>query len=149
MVYGPYALPSCIKETGTVGSRASCDLMADRRLCLTGTPVQNKLDDVFALIKFLRLHPLDDKAVWTEYIGTPVKFGQSMGIARLQTLMKTITLRRTKESKTLDGKRILSLPPRRDELRLLKFDARSKRFMISSSPLPKPNSTRCRTRMRS
>ncbi|SJL05573.1 uncharacterized protein ARMOST_08933 [Armillaria ostoyae] len=113
----------CIKETGTVGSRASCDLMADRRLCLTGTPVQNKLDDVFALIKFLRLHPLDDKAVWTEYIGTPVKFGQSMGIARLQTLMKTITLRRTKESKTLDGKRILSLPPRRDELRLLKFDA--------------------------
>ncbi|KAK0464993.1 SNF2 family N-terminal domain-containing protein [Desarmillaria tabescens] len=113
----------CIKETGTVGSRASCDLMADRRLCLTGTPVQNKLDDVFALIKFLRLQPLDDKAVWTEFIGTPVKFGQTMGIARLQTLMRTITLRRTKESKTMDGKRILSLPPRRDELRLLKFDA--------------------------
>ncbi|KAG7450692.1 uncharacterized protein BT62DRAFT_885418 [Guyanagaster necrorhizus] len=113
----------CIKETGTVGSRASCDLMADRRLCLTGTPVQNKLDDVFALIKFLRLQPLDDKAVWTEFIGTPVKFGQTIGIVRLQGLMKTITLRRTKESKTLDGKRILSLPPRRDELRLLKFDA--------------------------
>ncbi|PBK61189.1 hypothetical protein ARMSODRAFT_965191 [Armillaria solidipes] len=89
----------CIEETGTVGSHASYDLMADRRLCLTGTPVQNKLDDVFALIKFFHLHLLDDKAVWTEYIDMPVKFGQ------------------------LDGKRILSLPPRRDELRLLKFDA--------------------------
>ncbi|KAF8640433.1 hypothetical protein AX17_000098 [Amanita inopinata Kibby_2008] len=111
-----------IKETGTVGSRASCDLMADRRLCLTGTPVQNKLDDVYALIKFLRLRPFDDKNVWTEYIGTPVKFGQALGIARLQSIMKSITLRRTKETKAHDGKRILYLPPRRDELRFLQFD---------------------------
>lgn len=73
-------------------------------------------------MKFLRIDPLDDKAVWTEYIGAPVKFGQSLGIARLQSLMATITLRRTKESKTADGKRILSLPPRRDELRKLHFD---------------------------
>ncbi|KAF5374992.1 hypothetical protein D9758_000446 [Tetrapyrgos nigripes] len=111
-----------IKETSTVGSRACCDLMADRRLCLTGTPVQNKLDDVFALIKFLRITPLDDKSVWTEFIGTPVKFGQDLGVVRLQTVMKCITLRRTKESKTQDGQRILSLPPRKDEIRLLKFD---------------------------
>ena len=96
--------------------------MADRRLCLTGTPVQNKLDDVFALVKFLRLEPLDNKSAWTEYIGTPVKYGQPLGIARLQIIMKCITLRRTKESRGQDGQRILSLPPRRDELRYLKFD---------------------------
>jgi SNF2 family DNA or RNA helicase len=84
--------------------------------------VQNKLDDVFALIKFLRLDPLDDKNIWTEYIGSPVKFGQSLGVARLQMIMKCITLRRTKESKTHDGTKILDLPPRRDELRYLKFD---------------------------
>ncbi|KZT02408.1 uncharacterized protein LAESUDRAFT_730152 [Laetiporus sulphureus 93-53] len=111
-----------IKEPTTIGCRASCDLLADRRLCLTGTPVQNKLDDVYALIKFLRLEPLDDKAVWTEFIGTPVKYGQPLGVVRLQTIMKCITLRRTKESKAEDGKRILSLPPRKDELRYLKFD---------------------------
>ncbi|KAJ3838845.1 SNF2 family N-terminal domain-containing protein [Lentinula raphanica] len=113
----------CIKETGTVASRACCDLVADRRLCLTGTPVQNKLDDVYALIKFLRLSPLDDKNVWTQWIGSPVKFAQPIGVARLQMVMKCITLRRTKESTTEDGKRILSLPPRRDELRYLKFDS--------------------------
>lgn len=84
--------------------------------------MQNKLDDVYALIKFLRLNPFDEKSVWQEYIGTPVKFGQPLGYARLQTIMKCITLRRTKESKSSDGKSILSLPPRRDELRLLKFD---------------------------
>ncbi|KAI0079640.1 hypothetical protein K474DRAFT_1591823 [Panus rudis PR-1116 ss-1] len=111
-----------IKETSTVACRACCDLVADRRLCLTGTPVQNKLDDVYALIKFLRLGPFDDKSVWTEFIGTPVKYGQPLGVARLQTIMKCITLRRTKESKAENGQRILSLPPRRDELRYLKFD---------------------------
>ena len=36
--------------------------------------------------------------------------------------MKCITLRRTKESKAENGQKILTLPPRRDELRLLKFD---------------------------
>ncbi|CAL1695094.1 unnamed protein product [Somion occarium] len=111
-----------IKEISTVACRACCDLVADRRLCLTGTPVQNKLDDVYALIKFLRLSPFDDKSVWTEFIGTPVKYGQPLGVARLQTIMKCITLRRTKESKAENGQRILSLPPRRDELRYLKFD---------------------------
>ena len=106
-----------------MGCRACCDLMADRRLCLSGTPVQNKLDDIYALIKFLRLEPFNDKTVWTEYIGAPVKYGQPLGVARLQSIMKCITLRRTKESKAQDGQRILSLPPRRDELRYLKFDA--------------------------
>ncbi|KAJ1301553.1 hypothetical protein OPQ81_008801 [Rhizoctonia solani] len=115
-----------IKEPTTIGSRACCDLIADRRLCLTGTPVQNKLDDVYALIKFIRLEPFDDKAVWTEYIGGPAKFGQPLGIARLQAIMKSITLRRTKETKKPDGTPILSLPPRRDELRLLQFEAEEK-----------------------
>ncbi|KAI0094363.1 SNF2 family N-terminal domain-containing protein [Irpex rosettiformis] len=115
-----------IKEINTVACRASCDLVADRRLCLTGTPVQNKLDDVFALLKFLKLEPFDEKAVWTEFIGTPVKYGQTVGVARLQSIMKYITLRRTKESKAENGQRILCLPPRRDELRLLKFDEHEK-----------------------
>lgn len=88
--------------------------------------MQNKLDDVFALIKFLRLEPFDDKNVWTEFIGTPVKYGQALGVARLQTIMRCMTLRRTKESETADGKKILSLPPRRDEIRYLKFDSQEK-----------------------
>lgn len=121
-------MDSSIKETSTIGSRACCDLIADRRLCLTGTPVQNKLDDVYALIKFLRFEPFDDKSVWTEYIGGPAKFGQPLGVARLQTIMKSITMRRTKETKAPNGKTILDLPPRRDELRYLKFDENEKRI---------------------
>jgi SWI/SNF-related matrix-associated actin-dependent regulator of chromatin subfamily A3 len=83
---------------------------------------------VYALIKFLRLEPFDDKTVWTEYVGGPVKFGQALGVARLQTIMKCITLRRTKETKASDGTNILSLPPRRDELRFLKFDEKEQQI---------------------
>lgn len=108
--------PSSIKEAQTVGCRASCDLIADRRLCLTGTPVQNKLDDMFALIKFLRLSPFDDKNIWTKHISAPAKFGQREGIIRLRTIMDTVTLRRTKETRSPDGRRILALPPREDKL---------------------------------
>ncbi|KAG7099012.1 hypothetical protein E1B28_000896 [Marasmius oreades] len=117
-----------IKETNTVGCRACCDLMADRRLCLTGTPVQNKLDDVFALIKFLRLSPLDDKVIWTEFVGTPVKFAHRDGSLRLRIVMQHITLRRTKESENQSGQKILNLPPRRDELRYLDFDEQEQKI---------------------
>lgn len=112
---------SCIKETSTVASRACCDLIADRRLCLTGTPVQNKLDDLYALIKFLRVEPFDDKATWTAVIGNLVKFNDHLGVTRLQTLMKLLTLRRTKDTKGKDGKPILSLPPRSDRMHVLKL----------------------------
>lgn len=57
-----------------------------------------------------------------EFIGSPVKYGQTLGITRLQTVMKCITLRRTKETRAQDGKKILALPPRKDELRYLKFN---------------------------
>lgn len=93
--------------------------------------MQNKLDDVFALIKFLRFDPFDDKSVWTEYIGGPAKFGQSLGVRRLQTIMKSVTLRRTKESKDANGKAILNLPPRHDEVRYLKFDDTEKTVYAS------------------
>ncbi|KIM24131.1 hypothetical protein M408DRAFT_331903 [Serendipita vermifera MAFF 305830] len=110
-----------IKEPTTVASRACCDLIADRRLCLTGTPLQNKVDDVFALIKFIRLNPFDDKATWTQLIGTPIKYNQPIGFTRLQTVMRLLALRRTKETKGSDGKPILSLPSRTDRMVLLKL----------------------------
>src|SRR5258708_2030674 len=131
-------LASSIKEITTIASRACCDLMADRRLCLTGTPVQNKLDDVYALIRFLRFYPFDDKAVWSEFIGGPAKFGQPLGVARLQTIMKSVTLRRTKETTDQSGKKILNLPPRTDEVRYLKFDEKDKEsyqsYLTQSNP---------------
>ena len=94
---------------------ASCDLEADRRICLTGTPIQNKIEDVWALFKFLRVSPVDEKECFTEYISKPCKYGEQIGVARLQLVMRCCTLRRTKDSMAEDGRRILNLPPRKEE----------------------------------
>ncbi|KAF9975056.1 hypothetical protein BGZ73_001416 [Actinomortierella ambigua] len=107
-----------IKEANTVQSKAACALRAERRWCLTGTPIQNKLDDLYALVKFLGMEPFNDKSHWTHFISKPIKSANPIGIQRLQTLMKVITLRRTK-TQLVDGKPILSLPPRTDHKRML------------------------------
>ncbi|KAF9387285.1 hypothetical protein BGX21_000615 [Mortierella sp. AD011] len=109
-----------IKEVNTVQSKAAAALTAERRWCLTGTPVQNKLDDLFALVKFLRMHPFDEKVQWTHYISKPIKAANPIGITRLQTLMKVITLRRTK-SQMVDGQPLLALPTRTDHKRILEL----------------------------
>ncbi|KAF9355451.1 hypothetical protein BGX26_006496 [Mortierella sp. AD094] len=109
-----------IKEVNTVQSKAAAALTAERRWCLTGTPVQNKLDDLFALVKFLRMHPFDEKVQWTHYISKPIKAANPIGITRLQTLMKVITLRRTK-SQMVDGQPLLALPARTDHKRILEL----------------------------
>ncbi|WWD21589.1 hypothetical protein CI109_106075 [Kwoniella shandongensis] len=103
-----------IKTPGTVASQAACAVEADRRVALSGTPIQNKIEDVWALFKFLRLSPVDDKDVFTQYISSPCKYGEQIGVARLQLVMRCCTLRRTKDSTTEDGKRILNLPPRKE-----------------------------------
>ncbi|KAF9948840.1 hypothetical protein BGZ70_002043 [Mortierella alpina] len=109
-----------IKEVNTVQSKAASALTAERRWCLTGTPVQNKLDDLYALVKFLQMRPFDEKIQWTHYISKPIKAANPIGIARLQTLMKAITLRRTK-SQMVDGQPLLDLPTRTDHKRVLEL----------------------------
>jgi SNF2 family DNA or RNA helicase len=104
-----------IKEPSTQQSRGACHLVALKRWCLTGTPIQNRLDDLYALLKFLHLDPFTEKSVWQESFTRLLKSGNVIGIQRLQTLLKIITLRRTKQS-TIKGKPIVSLPPRVDSV---------------------------------
>ncbi|KAI9355058.1 SNF2 family N-terminal domain-containing protein [Zopfochytrium polystomum] len=106
-----------IKDSGTSQSKAACFLSASSRWCLTGTPIQNRLDDLYSLIKFIRLAPFNSKHSWNQHVSRPIRFGSdaNIGVQRLQTLMKSITLRRTKQQK-VDGKPILCLPERRDHV---------------------------------
>ena len=67
------------------------------------------------------MDPFDDKATWTAVIGNLVKFNDHLGVTRLQTLMKLLTLRRTKDTRGKDGKPILALPPRSDRMHVLRL----------------------------
>ena len=87
-----------IKNKSTKGAQAACALRARYRWALTGTPVQNNLDELQSLIKFLRIEPFDDIAVWKQKIDLPMKQGrEALALQRLGALMSVIMLRRTKD----------------------------------------------------
>lgn len=46
-----------IKERTTSTARSAFGLTAEYRWCLTGTPLQNRVGDVYSLLRFLRLKP--------------------------------------------------------------------------------------------
>lgn len=92
---------------------AASNLEAELRWCLTGTPIQNNIEDVYAMIRFLRIKPYDDWAKFNDHISKPFKekSNSSLVTKRLHAILRAILLRRTKDY-VLDGKKILELPPR-------------------------------------
>ena len=89
-----------IKNHETKCARAVCNLEATYRWCLSGTPVQNNLDELFSTTKFLRIPNYSTKS----------DFDDSMEISSANELMKQISLRRTKDILSLPRKRVHEYP---------------------------------------
>ncbi|ODA76340.1 hypothetical protein RJ55_08186 [Drechmeria coniospora] len=102
-----------IREQSTLQFKAMCRLQAERRWAVTGTPVQNRLDDLAALLAFLRLHPFHDRPKFNRYIVEPFKACDPEIVPKLRVLVDTITLRRLKDK--------INLPPREDLVVKLDF----------------------------
>ncbi|KAI1845725.1 hypothetical protein JX266_008090 [Neoarthrinium moseri] len=102
-----------IREQSTLLFKAICRLQANRRWAVTGTPVQNKLDDLAALLAFIRLKPFDNKAMFTQHIVAPFKACDAEIVPKLRILVDSVTLRRLKDK--------IDLPPRVDQIVKLKF----------------------------
>ena len=87
-----------IKNRNAKATQAACALDSVYRWCLTGTPMQNNLDELQSLIKFLRIKPFDDLAAWKNQIGRPIANGRGgLAIERLQVFLKAFMKRRTKD----------------------------------------------------
>lgn len=87
-----------IKNRNAKATQAACALDAEYRWCLSGTPMQNNLDELQSLIKFLRIKPYNDLAAWKEQIGRPIANGRGqLAIERLQIFLKAFMKRRTKD----------------------------------------------------
>ncbi|KJE90967.1 hypothetical protein CAOG_002185 [Capsaspora owczarzaki ATCC 30864] len=88
-----------------------CQLPGARRWCLTGTPIQNSLNDLFALVHFMRIPHFSQSHIWQSMFGKRAPRSQSNQEA-LQGLISNICLRRTKDLK-VNGKPIIELPDRK------------------------------------
>ncbi|KAF7913265.1 hypothetical protein EAE99_010762 [Botrytis elliptica] len=105
-----------IKNPQSQLARACCALKATRRWAITGTPIQNKLVDFASIVKFLRVYPYSDTRTFSEEITKPFRNSSSMdakGLLRLKTLVRAITISRTKT--------VIELPLRVDEVHHLDF----------------------------
>ncbi|CAJ1074379.1 helicase-like transcription factor isoform X1 [Xyrichtys novacula] len=98
-----------IRNSNAKMSKSVLDLKAQRRWILSGTPIQNHVKDLWMLLAFLRLKPFDVKDWWNRVIQRPAIQGDRVGLQNLQTLVKCITLRRTKSSE-VNGRPLVSLP---------------------------------------
>lgn len=87
-----------IKNRNAKATQAAYSLDAKFRWCLTGTPMQNNLDELQSLIRFLRIKPYDELAAWRDQISRPLNNGRGgLAIQRLQVYLKAFMKRRTKD----------------------------------------------------
>ena len=115
-----------IKARTTKTAKAAFALNAEYRWCLTGTPIQNKLDDLFALLQFLKVETWGEYFWWNAYVNN---FGSMEEASKLvRGVLKQILLRRTKKSTYLDGRNILQLPKKEIKSHMVKLTAEERRI---------------------
>ncbi|CAA2995857.1 helicase-like transcription factor CHR28 [Olea europaea subsp. europaea] len=116
-----------IKNHRTQVARACCSLRAKRRWCLSGTPIQNSIDEVFSYFRFLRYQPYDKLKSFGASIKFPISRNAVHGYKKLQVILRQIMLRRTKGT-LIDGEPIINLPPKTTHLTRVDFSAEERAF---------------------
>ncbi|KAE8378972.1 SNF2 family N-terminal domain-containing protein [Aspergillus bertholletiae] len=91
-----------IKTRNSYVFRAVCALHSQCRWCLTGTPIQNRLDDFGALLAFIRTPSLRTKDSFHEFIVSPMKEKRQNGLEMLRMVVAATCLRRTKKNYGLE-----------------------------------------------
>lgn len=97
--------------------KAACAVLSHCRWCLTGTPIQNSLDDYGALLSFLAIPPFENKSKFDFWIATPLENQKADGLRRLKDLIRATCLRRTK--RTLGD--LCKLPRRTERIESIEF----------------------------
>uniref|UniRef100_A0A914YX81 Helicase ATP-binding domain-containing protein n=1 Tax=Panagrolaimus superbus TaxID=310955 RepID=A0A914YX81_9BILA len=109
-----------IKNRKSLMSKGCCQLHAFKRWALTGTPIHNELWDFYSLIKFLRISPFSDQGYWKMHMSD---MSGKVARERLNTLVKSILLRRTKKQIcSITKQPLVNLKPRTFEIIEIKLE---------------------------
>ncbi len=91
-----------IKNPMSATARAAKKLDAHRRLALTGTPIENRLSEIWSIFDFVSPGLLGDLNRFEQRYATPIDRGDSKAAARLRAAIHPFVLRRTKEEVAKD-----------------------------------------------
>lgn len=113
-----------IRNRATKTSKAIYAIDSNRRWILTGTPIINRLEDLYSLINFLQLQPWCNYPLWKQCISMPFDLGKDIGTAMnlLKSILDPLLLRRSKNQKDSKGHYLVTLPSKEISIEKLKFN---------------------------
>jgi hypothetical protein len=118
-----------VKNFATKRAQAVLKLSADFRVATSGTPIENRLDELWMLFRFLNPGLLGSREHFNERYAAPIERRQdAAALAALKRLVAPFLLRRTKDE-------VLSeLPPRTEIVQLIEPSAEGASLPRSVAP---------------
>jgi superfamily II DNA or RNA helicase len=105
-----------IKNADSQTARAAFELEGEWRVALSGTPVENRLDELFSVMHFTNPGLLGGRSEFQSRYSTPIANGNAEAGKRLRDKIRPFVLRRMKRDVLPD------LPPRTDSLLYVELD---------------------------
>jgi SWI/SNF-related matrix-associated actin-dependent regulator of chromatin subfamily A3 len=108
--------------------RTVTGLTARARWCLTGTPIQNRLEDIGSLLAFLRLEPFHSLSTFRKFIALPFDERgkrRKLAIDRFTRLLDSLCLRRSKD--------LLHLPDQQNYVRKIQLTPEERSQYVQTS----------------
>jgi superfamily II DNA or RNA helicase len=91
-----------IKNPMSATAQAAKELKAEKRLALTGTPIENRLSEIWSIFDFVSPGLLGPIQKFEERYARPIEQGVSERAARLRSIIHPFILRRTKNEVAKD-----------------------------------------------